>query len=501
MFIFLFHTQFYRLNLTKFGIMRNIFTLLFLMLHFSVMGSHSTKLEFSTKGAQAFETVTLDAAISLKIALLTIESMHLATAVGAHAIPLATALNPMVGGAFLATTVAANQVAKQFEDRMVKYVDRVRALDSVTETSGNNDGLAKLKKLLNESNKGRVKYRCKATRAMEDAKNQSMRNALFCIYNNPMPMDYLCEFLGNLEEKQSTVRKMALQTYRKPSMQQNSIETKLGPIQNIADIITNPLIEIYRKSLKYRFLDKYYTAINDDFEGLVKIRSRVNVADRLDASEFWHADAKTNLRDILADMKQTSKLMKNINLCHKVECDTIEADEKEKDKFIDLPAEKEYQNYCEYYFRKKPLYLMDKLNIKKQASQLIHAKDHSSGYLEKKKVEREKILENATKNLESLIEQVEKKKPEEALDETSTSLEDTSQKIDIRQQLIEELKKFHTEKEKENFLKNWEKDPKNSDSLKFFESITQHLKDENNDNKNSTTADRSNEDSKNEVGA
>ena len=438
---------------------------------------HANKLTV----AKGIESVALHSAISLKIALLAIESAHLATAVGAHAIPWLTALNPVVGGSILAASLATHQLAKQFVDRMVKYVERVRVLQSVIEKSKSKDteNLAYIMKVLNESNKGRVKYRCKDERAVQDAQNQSMRNALFCIYNNPMPMDYLCEFLGHLNlEEPGTIRKEALKIYR--SVQQNSIKTVNNSLRDIADFITDPLIEIYRKSLKYRLLDKYYTAINDDFEGLVKIRSRVNIADRLDASEFWHPDAKTNLREILADMKEESNLMKNINLCHQTGCDTI--DSAEKDKFIDQPSNKPYQNYCEYYFRKKPLYLMDKLNIKKQFSQKIRDKNSDKGYLERKKQKREKIISKASENLKVLMEEVEQKTIDQVLKDSSDFVTNMDQSLSILQK-IQECDSDPSKKEE--CIQKLKTANENKPAIALLNNIADHLREEKEDNKKS----------------
>lgn len=317
--------------------------------------------------------------------------------------------NLLTGASILFISLAASAVVEQIVDKLDKSAIRISALRSVDTNAkqytlnlfGNEKTFSQIAK---DADKNRVKYQCKRRKAIKHAQKGRIKDALFCIWNNAAPMDYLCEFLGNIppEKKAGSVMKAARYVRN---------ATHFGPKKTlglIAPIFKNALIDTYRSHLKYRFLDKYYTAIHSELEGLIQSRANVNVADRLDASEYWHIDSQVSLGAVLDMMKGDSPLMTQINACHNNGCDDRLQTEKDKEKeFGDIPKSEKYQNYCHYYFSKSPFhrwFVRQSANFYKSK---LGFKDTTryDRYLAKQKERHDAIMHNAIQNFNTLLTQ------------------------------------------------------------------------------------------------
>ncbi len=353
--------------------------------------------------------------------------------------------NLITGAAILFTSLAVSAVVEQIVDKLDKSAVRISALNSVDTTQdpykltlfGNTQTFSQIAK---DADRNRVKYQCKRRKAIKHAQKGRIKDALFCLWNNAAPMDYLCEFLGNLPKKKETgLIKKAGRYIRNV--------THYGPDKTlalIAPIFRNALIDTYRSHLKYRFLDKYYTAIHSELEGMIKNRSHVNVADRLDASEYWHIDSKVSLGEVLSMMTKDSPLMRQINQCHKNGCDDKLEIEKDKEKeFGDIPKELEYENYCHYYFSKSPFhrwFMRKSANFYKKKLGFENTKRYDA-YLAKQKEKHAAITQTATDNFNILTKQVSKLNPEEEAIKITSHIEILSQDMEKYTQLMQTLEK------------------------------------------------------------
>lgn len=352
--------------------------------------------------------------------------------------------NLLTGATILFISLAASSVVEQIVDKLDKSAIRISALRSVDTKSnpyilnlfGNEQTFSQIAQ---NADRNRVKYQCKRRKAIKHAQKGKIKDALFCIWNNAAPMDYLCEFLGNIPEKKEAGK------FREAARYARNV-THYGPektLELIVPIFKNAMIDTYRSHLKYRFLDKYYTAIHSELEGLIQNRSNVNVADRLDASEYWHIDSQVSLGSVLDMMKGESPLMQQINQCHNNGCDDQLQTEKDKQKeFGDIPKNEKYKNYCHYYFSKSPFhrwFVRQSANFYKSK---LGFKDTAryDKYLAQQKEKHDAIMENAIKNFDILVTQTSKISTEIETVKTVDHIDTLSSDMKKYTQLMETLK-------------------------------------------------------------